>query len=181
MKSRSRQVVSHIPARSNALGFLLIQNRWRGGSGRARSSLLCLACTCPSHSGLWRFLPHSTRPSRCLWIWPSLPLGCSCSRFQNTHFIYPSGAFSVVTFSRSFFLTVLFGSVTLITQELPIGGLFLLVISGDTTGFNYWLLGFSLPLHTPHLGFMRLAGWHHLFSFFPSVLDPASEMVSGTQ
>lgn len=74
------------------------------------------------------------------------------------HTLYPSGAFSVVTFSRSFFLTVLFGSVTLITQELPIGGLFLLVISGDTTGFNYWLLGFSLPLHTPHLGFMRLAG-----------------------
>lgn len=67
------------------------------------------------------------------------------------HTLYPSGAFSVVTFSRSFFLTVLFGSVTLITQELPIGGLFLLVISGDTTGFNYWLLGFSLPLHTPHL------------------------------
>lgn len=87
------------------------------------------------------------------------------------HTLYPSGAFSVVTFSRSFFLTVLFGSVTLITQELPIGGLFLLVISGDTTGFNYWLLRFSLPLHTPHLGFMRLAGWHHLFSFFPSVLD----------
>lgn len=126
------QVTSwHSYSQNTALSFLLHQNKWPGGTTqpgpRSHSNLSpSLFSLLQAH---WLLaVPVALQPHSLLRVFAfGLPSAWKVPvpDFQTQASLFPPGVFSIVTFSRDLFLTILFKIVTLATQKLTINCPFL--------------------------------------------------------